>query len=442
MNNRSKAINRLASVPVIGYILILLNVSEFMTIIPSMLFGNFDWYVHQTIILVFNILFLIRNKIRFDIFRPVKKSLPYIALMVLGLIFLLELPRFLTNNEGRNLLLTVLNAIEFVTFFYVLSDVFYGIATKKGFKAANMSLMKIYVVFCCFIVLSSVMVFILAWMKVIDPHAYPMPENLSANVNSNTRDLGTQYFFPWHLTVVTSDDRGLPFFSSFGVFCGLSHEPHIATYLVTPAFFFMFALDWSKKTKYILAAFFIFFMLMATSTTNLIAFAFVLMLLIIINIKNRHDTILNILFLGLIVSFLSLAFINDWGVTAIQTKLDTSSGTSLDYSKNFLSHMVSPKGFWGDGAFNVPFPNSGVKDIGILFCVLCIGFYVLLLIGAIRLLFSSARVVKLMGAGSFYFLLHTLKVVQLSLIYPYTIFIMFYMLIGFMALKGKVYKTT
>ena len=94
------------------------------------------------------------------------------------------------------------------------------------------------------------------------------------------------------------------------------------------------------------------------------------------------------------------------------------------------------------GAFNVPFPNSGVKDIGILFCVLCIGFYVLLLIGAIRLLFSSARVVKLMGAGSFYFLLHTLKVVQLSLIYPYTIFIMFYMLVGFMALKGKVYKTT
>jgi len=180
---------------------------------------------------------------------------------------------------------------------------------------------------------------------------------------------------------------------------------------------------------------------MATSTTNLIAFAVVLFFLIIINIKNRHDTLLNIVFLGLIIAFLSFAFINDLGVSAIQTKLDASSGTSLDYSKNFLSHVVSPKGFWGDGAFNVPFPNAGVKDIGILFSILCIGFYVLLLIGSVRLLFSPARVIKLMGAGSLYFLLHTLKVVQLSLIYPFTIFIMFYMLIGYMAMKGKIYKT-
>src|SRR5690606_9403742 len=114
-------------------------------------------------------------------------------------------------------------------------------------------------------------------------------------------------------------------------------------------FFFMFALDWSKKTKYILSAFFIFFMLMATSTTNLIAFGVVLFFLIIINIKNRHDTILNIIFLALILGVLSFVFTNDLGVSAIQSKLDTSSGTSLDYSKNFLSHVVTPKGFWGDG---------------------------------------------------------------------------------------------
>jgi len=436
-----KGINSFKSVPIVGYILILLNVSQFMTIIPSIFFGNEDWYVHQTIILVFNILFLVRHKIRFDIFQPIKKSVVYVALMVLCLIFILELPRFLTNNEGRNLLLTVLNAIEFVTFFYILSDVFYEVAVKRGFKAAHMGLIKIYVLFSCFIVLTAVTIFMLASLGVIRPHDYPMPPNLSMNVASNARDLGTEYFFPLHLTVVTSDDRGLPFFSNFGVFCGLSHEPHIATYLVTPAFFFMFALDWSKKAKYILSIFFIFFMLMATSTTNLIAFAVVLFFLIIINIKNRHDTLLNIVFLGLIIAFLSFAFINDLGVSAIQTKLDASSGTSLDYSKNFLSHVVSPKGFWGDGAFNVPFPNAGVKDIGILFSILCIGFYVLLLIGSVRLLFSPARVIKLMGAGSLYFLLHTLKVVQLSLIYPFTIFIMFYMLIGYMAMKGKIYKT-
>lgn len=427
--------------PIVGCILILLNVSQFMTIVPSMLFGDMEWYVHLTIILVFNILYLVRYKIRFDVFQPIKKTTPYIALMVLALIFVLELPRFLTDNEGRNLLLTILNAMEFITFFYVLSDVFYKVAIRKGFKAAHMTLIKVYVVFCCFIVITAVAIFLLSWMKVINPHSYPMPENLNANVNSNAKDLGTQYFFPLHLTVVTSDDRGLPFFSDFGVFCGLSHEPHIATYLIMPAFFFMFALDWSKKRKYIFSAFFIFFMLIATSTTNLIAFAIVLFFLIIINIKNRHDTILNVLFLTLIVSVLSLAFINNWGVAAIQTKLDTSSGTSLDYSKNFLSYIVSPKEFWGDGAFNVPFPNSGVKDIGILFSILCIGFYVLLMIGAIRLLFAPPRIVKLMGAGCFYFLLHTLKVVQLALIYPYTIFIIFCMLIGFMALKGNVYKT-
>ena len=428
------------SLPIVGYLLILLNMSQFMTIIPSVLFGNEEWYFHQTFIVVLNILFLTRHKIRLNLFKPVKQSVVYWALVILSLIFLFELPRFLTNNGGRNLLLTVLNAIEFITFFYVLSAVFYEEVKKKGFKDAHMNLMKIYVLFACFIVLTSVGVFLLATFKIIDPQAYRMPPNLSMNVNSNTNDLGTEYFFPLHITIITSDDRGLPFFSNFGVFCGISHEPHIATYLITPAFFFMYALDWSRKRKYILSVFFIFFMLLATSTTNLIAFILVLFLLVIINIKNRQDTVLNVVFLAIILGVLSFVFINDLGVSAIQAKLDTSSGTSLDYSKNFLVHVVSPQSFWGEGAFNVPFPGAGVRDIGILFSILCIFFYVLLLIGAVRLLFSSTRVIKLIGAGSLYFLLHTLKVVQLALIYPFTIFIMFYMLLGFIALKGKVYN--
>jgi len=411
-----------------------------MTIIPSLLFGNEEWYYHQSFIIALNILFLLRHKLHLNMFVQIKKSSIYWAVMILCFIFLLELPRFLINSDGRNLILTVLNAIEFVTFFYIMSDVFFRASLKSGFRTAHQNFLKVYVIWASFIVLTSVAVFILTSLRIIDPTAYPMPMDISLNVSSNANELGTQYFFPLHLTVVTSDNRGLPFFSNYGVFCGLSHEPHIATYLITPAFFFLQALDWSKRNKIILSAFFIFFMLLATSTTNLIAFMVVLFVLILINIKNGHHTILNIIFLLTIIFLFSFFSLNDLGFAAVKAKIDTSSGSSLDYSKNFLTHVVSPKEFWGDGAFNVPFPNAGVKDVGVLFSILCIGFYVLMLIASIRLVLSPIRIIKFVGVGSFYFLLHTLKVVQLSLIYPYTIFIIFYMLIAFAAIKRKVYK--
>ena len=210
----------------------------------------------------------------------------------------------------------------------MLSAVFYEQVKKKGFREAHRILNENICTFCMlYAVLTAVGVFLLATFKIIDIKAFRMPQNLSMNVNSNANDLGTEYFFPLHITIITSDDRGLPFFSNFGVFCGISHEPHIATYLITPAFFFMYALDWSRRRKYILSFFFICFMLLATSTTNLICFFLVLFILIIINIKNRQDTILNFLFLAVILAVLSFVVFNGLGVSAIQAKLDTSNGT-------------------------------------------------------------------------------------------------------------------
>jgi len=428
------------STPILGYLLILLNISQFLTIIPSLLFGNREWYFHQSFIIVLNVLFLINSKLRPDLFSDVKKSIVHWALVILCLIFLLEFPRYLINSDGRNLILTILNGIEFITFYYVLSSVFYSVASKRGYQAANQGLLKTYVIFTSFIVLSSVAVFILTSLRLINPTSYPMPTDLSMNVNSNANNLGTQYYFPLHLTVVTSDNRGLPFFSNYGVFCGLSHEPHIATYLITPSLFFMQLLDWGKRKKIILTIFYVFFILLATSTTNLIGFMVVLIILIIINIKNGQNKFLNVAFLVTIIAVFSFFSVSDLGFAAIKAKLDTSSGTSLDYSKNFLTHVVTPKGFWGDGAFNVPFPNVRVDDIGILFSVLLIFFYLLLLIAAIKLIISSTRALKFIGAGCLYFLLHTLKVVQLTLIYPFTIMIIFYMIIAFQADKRKIYS--
>ena len=411
-----------------------------MTIIPSLLFGNEEWYYHQSFIIGLNLLYLFRYKLRLNLFRQIKKTSIYSAVIVLCLIFLLELPRFLVNSDGRNLILTVLNAVAFVTFFYIMSDVFYRNTFTSGFRTAHQNFLKIYVIWASFIVIASVSVFILTSLRIIDPTAYAMPTNISMNVNSNANELGTQYFFPLHLTIVTSDNRGLPFFSNYGVFCGLSHEPHIATYLVTPAFFLLQALNWSKRSKMILAGFFIFFMLLATSTTNLIAVMVVAFVVMVINIKNGHYAIVNIIFLLSVAFLFSFFTLNDLGFAAVKAKIDTSSGSSLDYSKNFLAHVVSPKEFWGDGAFNVPFPNAGVKDIGVLFSILCIGFYILMLIASIKLLLHPVRIIKFTGVAAFYFLLHTLKVVQLSLIYPYTIFIIFYVLIAFLAIKREVYK--
>jgi len=428
------------STPIVGYILILLNVSQQLTVIPALFFGNVEWYFHQSIIVTLNILFLFTHKLNTDPFKQVKKSVAYYSVLVLCLIFVLELPRFLVNSDGRNVMLTVLNAIEFITFYNVLSSVYYELVSKRGYKLAHQELLKVYVIFASGIVLTSVFVFILASLKIVDPSAYAMPPNFSINVDSDAATLGTQYYFPLHLTIIISDNRGLPFFSNYGVFCGLSHEPHIATYIVTPAVFFLQALNWSKRTKLILTIFFIIFLLTATSTTNLIALMVVFFALILINIKNGNYVIFNIFCLVVIVGIFSFFSLSDLGFAAAKAKLDTSSGTSLDYSRNFLSHVVSPREFWGDGAFNVPFPYARVKDIGIVSSVLIIGLYILLLASAIRLIVSSTRTLKFIGAGCLYFLLHSLKIVQLALIYPYTLMIMFFMLVGFQAMKLKIYN--
>jgi len=182
------------------------------------------------------------------------------------------------------------------------------------------------------------------------------------------------------------------------------------------------------------------FLLIATSTTNLIACMIVFFVLLVINIKNGTNTAINVVFLIVIIGVFSFFSVNELGLAAVKAKLDTSNGTSMDYSKNFLSHVVSPKDFWGDGTFNVPFPYARVRDIGILSSVLCVSFYVLLIASALKLMFSNKRTWKFIGAGCLYFLLHTLKIVQLVFLYPLLILIIFYMLMAFREMRSKEYQ--
>jgi len=267
----------------------------------------------------------------------------------------------------------------------------------------------------------------LSFIGIINPLDYPMKENLTFWTDNNAETLGSRYLFPLNLTVILDTVR-IPFLNTFGIFCGLSHEPHIATLFITPAFFFSIYLFKNIKLTLILCCY-VFFMLIATSTTNLLIFFPLLIFWIFL--KRKHNTSSPFSIWGIIIILILLYFISSSEIIIqltdfLNAKL-YSQGGSLDYSQSFLKYIIEPKSLFGYGVWKIPYPHANVDDIGFVGMISMFGIFILFFKYIISNLMNKSFYP--VGCAGLYFLLHSLKIPQLTLIYPYTFYILFILIL-------------
>lgn len=417
--------------------LIILNISLFNTVIPSIIFGNWQPYIHQLFIFIINICYLIcKGKMYLSKVRKTNILL-WIIVFILVIIFALEIPRYFVGcMRGTHLLKTLLSGFGLISFWLVMSNIYSKRKFVLGAEDAISSIIKPYVYVCLIIASLSNFVFLLWQLNIVDLFQNPIPANFSTFIDNNTINYGASYFSPLNITIVTAERR----LGSLATFCGISYEPHIAAYFATPAMFLLHGItDISKLKKILYTTMFIVFLFTAQSGTNALMLIFLILLMAMKPLFIDRKFMLTFLLVIFIIGGLlyGLNNINDIYVL----KKIASRGDSADYSINFLTYAISPTTLWGDGVFNVPYPYADIDNIGLFFSLLIISFYSLGYLGSFKAIFQRNILTQYVGFAALYFFLHSLKIVQLIFVFPFTVFILFLLLRSFDLIRpGKVQK--
>lgn len=385
-------------------------------------------YIHQVIISVIiflGILFLWGDNKKSYI-PTVKFNTFLIFLSPILILFFIELFRVLffpMYDEAIILYILLYISSPIILLLLINSVNYYSFLGNKTFFYHYV---KPYVILSNVIVILSVLVFFLALVNIINVESHPIFAGLNQWTDNNNETLGSKYYFPFNMAVIIDSVR-VPFLNQFGIFCGLSHEPHIATLLITPSFFLLKYFYRSYK-YYLLAGIYVFFMLIATSTTNILIFLPLFFLYKILEtlyseqiIKKSKKNIIYLTFFILLL-IVSVPVLNDL-LNLFESKIYGQAGGSLGYSINMLTYIIEPKTILGYGVWRIPYPNKGFDDIGFLGMV-----------GMFAILFVFLKLVKdnlfskknyAIGIAGLYFVLHSLKIPQHTIIYPFTYYILF-----------------
>lgn len=281
---------------------------------------------------------------------------------------------------------------------------------QKPFKRLTESyeLFGIYNIVC--VILCAFLLFI----GIISPDDNPVKMNFL--IKNDVETLGSNYFFPGHLSIAVSSMRALAQYN-IPVLSGLTHEPHVLFYLIGPAFFLLLS-RYANKTmiKIFLWLSILMVIFIASAATAIICFAVLLVINQIYNYtrgeNKSRSTVLLIALIALsfyVISSGSEILSETGNMLTEKTSTGVMEG-SLGFSYCMLYYMFTPHALFGLG--NVP-GLSGLEvmdsEIGLVSCVLDVVFLVFLYVKAFKLCFSKDIKVHYWGMAVIYFLLHSLK---------------------------------
>lgn len=406
--------------------MVLLNLSTSYSIIPYLLFGQYDRYVNMLLFLGFNILYVsVRFNKPFTI--PRKDALFYIYLILNVCNFFSAI---LTDTGWKSALIYLtLNTI----FYLILHNLF------KDYRRYYTTAKSLWFISRGYLWLVSLCIFSCVFMYLL------IKTGINPQINSvNTRydlfsdnynNLGADYYLPYYLSVfLVSSDIRIPFFQDQGFVLGIYHEPHILTFMLFPALFL--SLYYIKKNKYkiITLLVFLLILLLAGSTTNILAVLLCVIFYLVHNIFfiNKKTFLKNFAIIILILtgSFFIYSLLNIDDLFFIFAKLGSGS---MDYTQATLEFAVTPKTLIGSSFFNLSyldrssFTVTGNRDIGyinfvvnIVFLLVC-GYYML------RLFLSKNPYKMAVFLFAVYFFIHSTKVAMVSYSLTMLMFVIFLM---------------
>ena len=403
---------------IVGQILVLLNISIFQTVLLNVLFGNFEWYIHQLILVVLNLVFIFFNLDKLKINRLITSS--DVLILPLIIIYLMEYPRFFIFPIGFNIILTTLCLLGLSTFWVLLKMLFQS-SKEESDRYCNPA--YFYINFNFLVLSVTVLTWVLIYFGIIDYTNYPVPSGFSTYIDNNASELGSRYYAPLYLTIIEESPKNIGLLSLFASFSGISYEPHIAMFFLAPSWLLLYKnQQFSRLFKFIFNVFFIFFLFISFSLTSILSLLIVFFIFSFKNITGFLRMGLFFIFIIIVLSFFNIGeFI---GLEYFVDKMFSKGGSS-EYSVNFLKYIINPKSIFGYGAFNVPYPYTLYNDIGLLSALLILTFYFILFIVSFNRLFSNKKIINGVGLASLYFIFHAMKIPQLVLTMPFTIYILF-----------------
>lgn len=309
---------------------------------------------------------------------------------------------------------------------YVSYIIFYAYFTNLTQESTD--LLPIIKPYCAYYLFSCFIIFLSASLLVtglLSPTDNPLTEGRL--ISNNVENLGTFYFWPGHLSIVSLSSR-VKLFGDLPILCGLSHEPHVLGNSIFPAFFLM--LYFLSNKKWVKVAVFSslgVILILSFSTTSFLSLSFVLFIEYFLY-KTSYGNGGNILITLIILMFVYL-LLNNYGILDQFVNLSSDkiagAGGSNKYSESLLLYSLTPDSILGDGIY----PRTQSQEsflngnIGFVSSILINIFYILFVTKALKLFNSNDKLVHYIGLASIYFFVHSLKLGCLIFNYP----LMFYM---------------
>lgn len=403
---------------------VLLNLSTSYSIIPYLLFGQYDRYTNMLIIVGLNVVY---SAIRFyKVFTFPRKDILFNIYLILSVCNFFSAG--LTDTGWKSTLVYLfLNA----TFYLILCNLYrdyqrrYNIGESLWFIARGYIWLVAYCVTCC------LLMFVVLRLG-FNPYVNQI--NLKYDLfYDNYFNLSANYYYPYYLSILNvATDIRIPFFQDKGFISGIYHEPHILTFMTFPALFLMLYYARSVKNRIGVIVVFILILLLAGSTTNIGVVLFCVLLYLIHKMffLDKKSFLWNLGTIMLIFISLGVVYsiVNQEDMSFILKKIESGS---KDYSMATLEFALTPRTIMGSSFLNLSYLDrstlsvSGYRDVGyinfitnILFLFVC-GYYM------VKLFFSKEYYKVAIFLFAAYFFVHSIKIAMVSYSLTMLMFVVF-----------------
>lgn len=409
---------------------VLLNLSTSYSIIPYLVFRQYDRYTNMIILFVLDILYLLirfyGNKKKKDkkeevekaeapSHRRVKKGIKASTLLIglyIAISVMCILAGLLTGTGWKSALIYLsLN----VVFFILLKKLYVRYRKRYSVKESVFLLSRGYLILASLSVLSSVLLFLM-FKGGFNPYVNQITHRYDLFLDNSIR-FDCEYYFPYHLGILDVAPTGVrvPFFQEEGLLTGLYHEPHCQTFMVFPALFLLLFYSKAIWQKWIVGAAYVMIVLLSSSTTNIAALLVTLLVYLFYTFKSslsKTGILLGIVVLLVLAvrSFVDLSFFD-----FIFNKVESGS---MDYSMSTIDFALHPRTLLGTNFYNLAFVNSGSAansmDVGFITCLLNIAFLSSVLWCMFRLFKAKSELKLAVLLFAVYFFAHSAKVAMVA----------------------------
>ena len=272
-------------------------------------------------------------------------------------------------------------------------------------------------------------IFLLILMKFgLNPLKTPVVNDYYDLFKANVEVLGHTYYYPYYISVLLVSESilvKLPFFTDYGIICGIFHEPHVITFIVFPVLFILWAYTKNKFLNSFFLMIWMLILLMEFSTTNILAFGISLLVYFCVEKDKRKFLFL----VGLIALYIFLYIgIDNTELFIVADKLAGDDTNSRDYTLGTIGFAFAPETLLGsnfmDNDYLYSYSSAGRRDVGYIQFFLNIVFLMLFIIRLVKVIMFS-KTFRLIGIAVLYFFVHSAKTAMVTYTSPQLLLMMF-----------------